>query len=127
MKIILYSQSSDDYLKKNLHLDDARSRLIKICNCKRIEEFKEAVRVNTEPKPVIIFSATEASLLHHIVEVRKYIADAVLLLVLPNDDDCGKDHLERLLYPRYIFYREDDPQILSAMLHKIIDRVEARS
>ena len=121
MKLIAFCDPSDltfhDILRSVDYGDDSRFAAFS-----DPEEFKEAVRKNIVPRPVIIFSASDQSQLHHITEIKEYIADTILLLIVP-DEDCYHDiQKEGSLRPRYVFYRNDDRHLLSAMLNKLNKR-----
>lgn len=121
MQVIVFSAADDRTLF------DVFSRLEyhdggKIQFLTKPSDFKEAVRKNIAPKPVIVFSASDRSSYHHLSEIKKYITDSILLLIVPNEAFYQDLQKEMIIYPRYIFYQEDDRHLMMAMLNNMIKK-----
>ena len=121
MKLIAFTDPADFTLYNILNpMKDLDSSLI--LTFSKPEDFKNAVRKNVTPKPVIIFSASDISSLSHLIDIKEYLADTILLLIVPNEEYYQTIQNNGDLYPRYVFYREDDWQLLVAILDKIKSR-----
>ncbi|MFH2065185.1 MAG: hypothetical protein ABIK15_08315 [Pseudomonadota bacterium] len=94
----------------------------KVFTCFTTEDFMEAVRRNTEPKPVIIFDAVDTDSLKCLNDIKKFISDSLLFVIVADENTYQKAQTVFSLYPRSILFRDDDPKVLSAMLGKLCNK-----
>ncbi|MFZ5571789.1 MAG: hypothetical protein ACOZF0_15415 [Thermodesulfobacteriota bacterium] len=122
MKIIAFSETADapffGILKTFERAD--KCQVLRFCTAK---DFKEAVRTNIAPKPVILFSAVERSQFRHLQDIRDYLFDSILLLIVPNEEHYQSFQKESAIYPRYVFYKEDEQQLLPSVLTKLGEKI----
>jgi len=118
MKLIAFSDSPDLNFFKTLY-SVAHTHITQILTFVKPADFIEAVRTNISPKPVIVFSGSNRSSFYHLSEIQEYIVDAVLLLIVPNEEVYQAFQNKVPLYPRYIFFKEDEQALLSAILDKL--------
>lgn len=121
MKIIIYSDSSNHHIRTVL--DSAKlSYASQISFFRDVSSFAEAVRTNTDPRPVVVFSASDRSAFRHLSEIRQYIADTIFFLMVPDEAHFQGFEEETSIYPRYVFYQEDDQQLLLAILNNLLEK-----
>lgn len=118
MKTIVYNGASGFPLETILS-PVIRSGAKMITTCMTVFDFVEAVRTNTESRPVIVFCAEDVASLSHLRAIKKYLSDAFLFLIVPDERTCRAALAEFSLFIRHIHYRDDNPYILAAMLRKL--------
>lgn len=119
MKIIALIRPSDIAYKKMLD-SVIQSKSDHVSTFFNAGDFKEAVRKNIIPKPIIIFSVPENNSVGHLMEIRKFVTDSILFLIVPNGSSYLRFQKKLSIYPRYIFCRDHDDQLFSSILKKMI-------
>lgn len=121
MKIITYSDTSNHHLQTILK-SAAVSYGTQILAFRDVDGFTEAIRINIAPRPVIVFSASDQSAFRHLSKIRQYIADTIFFLMVPDETHFQIFQEQVSIYPRYVFYQEDDQRLLLAILNKLLKK-----
>jgi len=118
MQLLFYS-SGDDQNKKRL--EAAVHKVIpesKIELFKRLDDFRERLRMPIEPDSIAVLSASNREELQQMQLLRGLLTEIYVVLVIP-DRKKSTIELAHLLLPRFLSQRKDNFMDLSKVLNKM--------
>ena len=118
MQLLFYS-SRDDQTKKRL--EAAVHKVIpesKIEFFKRLDDFRERLRMPIEPDSIVVLSASNREELQQMQVLRELLTEIYVVLVIP-DRKKSTNNLAHLLLPRFLSQKKDNFIDLSKVLNKM--------
>ena len=118
MKLLFYS-SGDDQNKKRLEaavhkaIPDSKIELFK-----RMDDFRERLRMPIEPDSIAVLSASNREELKQMQLLRGLLTEIYVVLVIP-DRKKSTIELAHLLLPRFLSQKRDNFMDLSKVLNKM--------
>jgi hypothetical protein len=117
---LLYYSSRDDHndkrLKAAVHTVIPKSQIELF---KRLEAFRERLRMPVEPDSIAVLSASNREELRQLQSLRGLLTEIFVVLVIPDRKD-GTIRLAHLLLPRFLSQKDDDFLDLSKVLDKMV-------
>jgi len=118
MQLLFYSSGDDQNEKR---LEAAVHKVIpesKIELFKRLDDFRERLRMPTEPDSIAVLSASNREELQRMQLLRGLLTEIYVILVIP-DRKKSTIELAHLLLPRFLSQKESDYTDLKIVLNKM--------
>jgi hypothetical protein len=118
MQLLFYSSGDD---QNNKRLEAAVHKVIpesKIELFKRLDDFKERLRMPVEPDSIAVLSASDREELQQMQLLRGMLTEIYVVLVIP-DRKKGTIELAHLLLPRFLSQKNDSFVDLSKVVNKM--------